>query len=62
MTNMPVNLRGHDNSSDDIRQPSRTSNSYVNNTVNTTDETEIVHIGKKSHSECAVVTVIGDGW
>ena len=64
MTNMPGNLRWHDNSSDDIRQPFSPSNSHVpshvNNTVNTTDETEIVHIDRNSHNECTVITTTGD--
>ena len=34
--------------------------SHVNNTVNTTDETEIVHIGRKSYNECAVITTTVD--
>ena len=53
---MPGKLRGHDNSSDNIRKPSSPSNSHVNNTANTTDVTDIVHIGRKSHNECALIT------
>ena len=56
---MSENLRGNDFQVKDIRQPT----SLVHNTHNSVDidaETEIVHIGRKSHYECAVITKIGN--
>ena len=52
---MPENLRGSTFCEKVIRHPS--------SHVHTTDigaETEIVHIGRKSHNKCAVITMIGN--
>ena len=56
---MAENLRGNDFQERDIRQPT----SLVHSTGNYVDmdvETEIVHIGRKSHNECAVITTISN--
>ena len=52
---VPESLRGSAFHEENVRH----SPSYVYNT-NLDSETEIVHIGRKSQNECAVITMIGD--
>ena len=51
---MPENLRGHDSESDDDRQ-----NPNCDNNINISDDTEIIHLGRRSQNECAVLVNIG---
>ena len=51
---MPENLRGRAFHEGNIMH----SSSHVN-TLNMSSETEIVHIGRNSQNECAVITMIG---
>ena len=53
---MLEDLRGNDIQEKDIRQLT----SIVHNAVKMTVETGIVHIGRKSHNECAVINTIGN--
>ena len=53
---MPEDLGGNDFPEKDIRQVS----SPVHNAIRMDVETEIVHIGRKSHNECAVIATIGN--
>ena len=52
--NVPENLRGSAFHEENLRHPS----SPVN-TSNIGAETEIIHIGRKSHNKCAVITTVG---
>ena len=65
---LPDNLRGPDISSDENRQTHIYDNSLdvnssahnvIDNNVNTQTDTEIVHIGRKSQNECAVMVNAG---
>ena len=53
---MLEDLGGNDFQEKDIRQAS----SHVHNAIRIDAETEIVHIGRKSHDECDVITTIGN--
>ena len=55
-------MRGPDISSDENRQTQMCDNSlenFIDNDVNTQSDTEIVHIGRKSQNECAVMVNAG---
>ena len=59
LNTVPEDLRENDFQEKDIRQ----TTSLVHNTDNPVDmeaETDIVHIGRKSHNECPVITTIGN--
>ena len=65
---LPDNLRGPNISSYENRQTHICDNSldvtssvynFIDNNVNTQTDTEIVHIGRKSQNECAVMV---NGW
>ena len=59
---LPDNLRGPDISSDENRQTKICDNSlenFIENDVNTQMDTEIVHIGRRSQNECAVMVNTG---
>ena len=62
----PDNLRGHNISSHENRQTHICDNSFnsnvhnsLHNNVNTQTDTAIVHIGRKSQNECAVMVNAG---
>ena len=59
LNTVPENLGGNDFQEKDIKQPT----SLVHNTDNSVDidaKTEIVHIGRKSHNECTLITTISN--
>ena len=56
---MPENLRGSHFQEKDIRQTTSLAQN-TDNSVEIDAETETVHIGRKSHNECAVITIIGN--
>ena len=54
---MPENLRGNDLQERDIRQFTSLEHN-IDTSADIDAETEIVHTGRKSHIECAVITTI----
>ena len=61
---MPESLRGNNSDQNQIRHSSDQNSTYcdnVNSPVNnhTTDETEIVHLGKSSQNECSLFIQTG---
>ena len=56
LNTMPEDLEGNDFWEKDIRQAS----SPLHNAIRMDVETKIIHIGRKSHNECAVITTIGN--
>ena len=55
----PEDLRGHQHTVNNPRQTNANTNPS-HDCEHNLEETEIVHIGRKSHNECAVMATIGN--